>query len=148
MNEEEAELLKSKEFAKTGLFFHNPYPRGFNGGTWDAKHMTSFLSRSNYSNWRGDSPNISRMSENSGHARSYSTTKGDHFFKTTKEDKNQSKIGCTPIFPLVSNTPLNKAKETTLKNFFNSSELKNHEERVVSGRPLKLRCNPDENFRF
>jgi len=55
-------MLKSKEFAKTGLFFHNPYPKGFNGDTWDAKHMGSFLRKSHYSNWKGDSVYISRMS--------------------------------------------------------------------------------------
>lgn len=110
MNAEEEELTQSKELAKTGQFFQNQYPKAFNGGTWDAKHMTSFLSRSNYSNWRGNSPNISRMSDLSAHARSYSTTKGDHFFRTTKEDKNQSKIGFTTVFPLVSNSPLMPAK--------------------------------------
>lgn len=80
-------MLKSQEFAKTALFFHNPYPRGSNGDTWDAKHMGSFLRRSHYSNWKGDSANISRMSD-AGHKRSYSSTQGDHFFKTTKDNKN------------------------------------------------------------
>ena len=47
----------------------------------------SFLRKSNYSNWKGDSFNISRMSD-SGHKRSYSSTQGDHFFKTTKDNKN------------------------------------------------------------
>ena len=57
------------------------------------------------------------------HTRSHSTH-GDHFFKTTKEDKNASKIGFTPVFPLVSNPPLIPAKEVTLRTFFNSSQLR------------------------
>ena len=79
--------MKSKECAKTALFFSNPYPRGFNGNSWDAKHMTSFLRKSNYSNWKGDSMNITRTSD-LGHKRNYSATQGDHFFKTTKDNKN------------------------------------------------------------
>ena len=50
---------------KMNRFFSVEMPRSFNGGTWDAKHMTNFLFRSNYSNWRGDKKNISRISEDS-----------------------------------------------------------------------------------
>lgn len=140
-------MLKSKEFGKTALFFVNNNPRSFTGDTWDAKHMSQFLRKSNYSNWRGNSSHISRNSDNS-HARSYSTTKGDHFFKTTKDDKNQSKIGFTPVFPLVTNAPIVSAKDNSLRSFFNSSQLSKKEERVVSGRELRLRCSPDDKFKF
>jgi hypothetical protein len=86
--------------------------------------MSSFLRRSHYSNWKGESPNISNMSQSS-HARSLSTH-GDYFFKTTKDNKNASKIGFTPVFPLVSNAPLIPAKEITLRTFFDSSDIKKH----------------------
>lgn len=134
-------MVKSKEFAKTALFFNNKYPRGFNGDTWDAKHLTSFLSRSNYSNWRGNQPNISHITDTS-HKRSYSSTQGDHFFKTTKQDKNQSKIGFTPIFPLVTNTPIAPIKQISLRNFFNSTEIKRNDQRAISGRKMKIQCSP------
>lgn len=72
--------------------------RGKSGNTWDAKHMTNFLNESNYSNWseaRG-----SQYSERSGKHRRYDS--GDYFFKTTKDNKNASKIGYTGINPLVT----------------------------------------------
>ena len=134
-------MVKSKQFAKTALFFNNEYPRGLNGDTWDAKHLTSFLSRSNYSNWKGNQANSSRMSENS-HKRSYSSTQGNHFFKTTKDDKNTSKIGFTPIFPLVSNTPIAPIMQIPLRTFFNSTEAKRNDQRSISGRAIKLKCKP------
>jgi hypothetical protein len=105
--------------------------------------MSSFLRKSNYSNWQGNRANTSRMSNASSHKRSYSSTQGDHFFKTSKDNKNESKIGFTPLFPLVSNVPVTPAKEITLTSFFNSSELNKKEERIVSGRFLKLRGNPE-----
>lgn len=98
------------------MFAHNKKPLGFTGETWDAKHMTNFLSQSHYSNWRGDQPNISRVSSTQ-HRKTYSNS-GDHFFKTTKEDKNQSKIGCTPVFPLVSNISAQPQQEKSLNQFF------------------------------
>lgn len=133
--------------AKTARFFSVEPARGFNGDTWDAKHMSNFLSRSNYSNWRGEQRNISNLSE-STHKRSYSTTPGDHFFKTTKDNRNQSKIGCTPIFPLVAVAPLSQAKQISVREFFDAAAKEPREERVISGRPLKLRCNPEDSFKF
>ena len=66
--------------------------------------MSSFLSKSNYSNWKVNTVNVSRAGET--HRRSYSSTQGDHFFRTTKDTRNESKIGYTPVFPLVSNVPI------------------------------------------
>jgi len=40
-------------------------PKTFNGGTWDAMHMTNFLASSNYSNWKGEKKNISRIYQES-----------------------------------------------------------------------------------
>ena len=132
-----------EEMAQTVRVGSNERPMGFTGDTWDARHMTSFLSQSNYSNWRGEQANISRLSSN--HKRAHSTH--DHFFKTTKDNKNQSKIGYTPIFPLVSNVAPQASTEKTLSNFFQGTP-RQREDRVVSGRSLKLRCSPDEKFKF
>ena len=129
--------------AKTARTAHHQ-PMGFNGDTWDARHMSSFLSQSHYSNWRGEQKNISRVEP--AHRRTFSH-KGDHFFKTTRQDNNQSKIGCTPIFPLVSNAPLHPAPQRTLAGFFESKPVERGE-RVVSGRSVKLRCSPEEKFKF
>lgn len=55
------------------------------GDSWDAKHMSDFLSKSNYSNWSGDKKNITRDSfeiPRNNHRKSYSNS-GEHFFKTT-----------------------------------------------------------------
>lgn len=87
---------------RTGFFAEEP-AKGFTGSTWDAKHMSAFLNTSNYSNWSNRQLS-DQSSFNRTHHRSYSTTHGDYFFRTTKEDKNVSKIGCTPIFPLVTNS--------------------------------------------
>lgn len=54
--------LPSKQLSRTAPFFAEQVPQAFNGTTWDARHMTKFMNRSNYSNWRGDKPNISRAS--------------------------------------------------------------------------------------
>jgi lipopolysaccharide/colanic/teichoic acid biosynthesis glycosyltransferase len=35
-----------------------------------------------------------------------------------------------------------------LKTFFNSTEVKRNEERAISGRSIKLRCSPEEKFKF
>ena len=55
---------------------------GKEGNTWDAKHMTNFLNKSNYSNWTSPKSQVEKDSTNKDHKRSSST--GDHFFKTTK----------------------------------------------------------------
>lgn len=61
--------------------------------------MTNFLNQSNYSNWsRGGS--VSTSTQYARHNRNNSTT--DHFFRTTKDNKNASLIGYTKINPLVS----------------------------------------------
>ena len=73
--------------------------RGQSGATWDARHMTSFLNKSQYSNREALLYGSSRAL--SGHRKATSTAQ--HFFKTTKDDKNASKIGFTGINPLVSN---------------------------------------------
>lgn len=74
------------------------------GSTWDAKHMTSFLNQSNYSNWSEHGSNQGNRS----HKRMFST--GDHFFKTTKDNKNVSKIGYTKINPLVGTSPMDPSR--------------------------------------
>ena len=89
--------------------------RGKEGTTWDAKHMTNFLNRSNYSNWA--STNSSFMKDNKNHKRSNST--GDHFFKTTKDNRNASKIGFTKINPLVSSVEIDKVRSQRLGEFLN-----------------------------
>ena len=120
-------------------------PRAFNGGTWDARHMTNFMNRSGYSNWQGEQPHISRLSNS--HKRSYST-QGDHFFRTTKDNRNQSKIGCTPIFPLVTNIPPQEQKQATLSSFFSQGKEECRDRRSVSGREVKLRCSPEDCFKY
>lgn len=134
------------KLARTSPFFSTDMPRAFNGGTWDARHMTKFMNRSGYSNWRGEQPHISRLPD-PPHRRSHST-QGDHFFRTTKDNRNQSKIGCTPVFPLVTNIPPQQHKQETLSNFFASSRADGAEKRSVSGRELKLRCSPEDCFRY
>lgn len=62
--------------------------------------MTCFLSQSNYSNWSG-SPSENQESNDYLKHRRYNSTH-DHFFKTTKDNKNASKIGYSKINPLVS----------------------------------------------
>ena len=52
----------SKQLSRTAAFFAEEVPKAFIGTTWDARHMTKFINRSNYSNWKGDKPNISRTS--------------------------------------------------------------------------------------
>lgn len=134
------------KLAKTSPFFSTDMPRAFNGGTWDALHMTNFMNRSGYSNWKGDQPHISRLS-NAPHKRSHST-QGDHFFRTTKDNRNESKIGYTPIFPLVTNIPPQQQKQATLSSFFGSSKEDGRDKRSVSGREIKLRCSPEDSFRY
>ncbi len=58
--------------------------------------MGDFLSRSNYSNWS----DYSSGKDSKIHKKNIST--GDHFFRTTKDNKNESKIGYTRINPLVT----------------------------------------------
>lgn len=72
------------------------------GSTWDASHMTSFLSKSFYSNkkssFHDDSPPITR---------DYSVRRkkpGDFFFKNLRYDANTSHIGYSAINPMVSNS--------------------------------------------
>jgi len=99
--------------------------------------MGNFLSRSNYSNWNGHNRNISRLSEDT-HNKNYSTVKGDHFFKTTRDDKNMSKIGFTPIFPLVTNSPVQPTKDLSIREFLQSAALNSERQKAI-----KLRCNPE-----
>ena len=134
------------KLARTSPFFSTDMPRAFNGGTWDARHMTNFMNKSGFSNWKGDQPHISRLS-GASHKRSHST-QGDHFFRTTKDNRNESKIGCTPIFPLVTNIPPQQQRQATLSHFFNCSRPDSTEKRSVSGRELKLRCSPEDAFRY
>ena len=61
--------------------------------------MTNFLNESNYSNW--SEAGATFYSNKSNNHRRYSSS-GDHFFKTTKDNRNESKIGYTKINPLVS----------------------------------------------
>ena len=68
--------------------------------------MTNFLNRSNYSNWVETKSSF--MKDKTNHLRSNST--GDHFFKTTKDNKNASKIGYTKINPLVSSVEIDKIR--------------------------------------
>jgi hypothetical protein len=106
---------------RTHRFFSVEMSRSFNGSTWDAKHMTNFLFQSNYSNWRGDKKHISRISEDSPkRSESY---RGEHFFRTTKDNRNESKIGYTPIFPLVSNAPVDAKKAVVLDEFLQTTRL-------------------------
>jgi len=98
--------------------------------------MGNFLRRSNYSNWSEVNRNISKLSGDT-HKRSYSSVKGDHFFKTTRDDKNMSKIGFTPIFPLVINSPVQQVKELSIREFLESVAL--NSDRQIG---IKLRCNP------
>lgn len=56
-------IRKGDAGEKMKRFFSVEMPRSFNGGIWDAKHMTNFLFQSRYSNWQGDKKNISRISE-------------------------------------------------------------------------------------
>ena len=73
--------------------------RGKSGNTWDAKHLTNFLNESNYSNWT--EAGASFYTDRSSRHKRYSSS-GDHFFKTTKDNKNASKMGYTKINPLVT----------------------------------------------
>jgi hypothetical protein len=73
--------------------------------------------------------------------------KGDHFFRTTKDNRNQSKIGCTPIFPLVSIAPIEPIRTLPLTSFFNANrEVEG--ERPINGRNVKLRCQMSDEFKF
>ncbi len=56
------EHLQDTPFSKTAQYYSVEMPRAFNGGTWDARHLTNFLNKSNYSNWRCDQRNISKYS--------------------------------------------------------------------------------------
>ena len=57
------------------------------------------------------------MKDNKNHKRSNST--GDHFFKTTKDNRNASKIGFTKINPLVSSVEIDKVRSQRLGEFLN-----------------------------
>jgi len=48
-----------------------------------------------------------------------------------------SKIGFTPIFPLVINSPVQQAKELSIREFLESVAL--NSDRLKG---IKLRCNP------
>ena len=89
--------------------------RGKIGNTWDAKHMTSFLNQSNYSNWSGGNSNPS-ATHYPKHNRYNSSH--DHFFKTTKDNKNASKFGYTKINPLVSLPQPSDHNMNVLKDYF------------------------------
>lgn len=80
------------------------------GSTWDAKHMTNFLSQSNYSNWSGSSP-----PKQHSHKRALSSN--NYFFKTTKDNKNASKIGYTQVNPLVSLVKTNSQPKEKIKEY-------------------------------
>jgi hypothetical protein len=98
---------RGKSLSKIARFFAKRPVDSTHGNSWDARHLTSFLSQSHYSNWHGNQKNISQLSL---HKIKHSPTeKGT--FKEETDDRNCSKIGFTPIFPLVSNTPV---KETRL----------------------------------
>ena len=78
--------------------------RGKEGSTWDAKHMTNFLNKSNYST--ESLPYNEPIASPMNHRRS--SRYGDYFFRTTKNNKNVSKFGYTGINPLVCSGELKK----------------------------------------
>lgn len=80
--------------------------------------MTNFINRSNYSNWTSPHHSTQLKEKSPEHKRTTST--GDHFFKTTKDNKNASLIGYTKINPLVSSVETNALKEKKISEYLDS----------------------------
>lgn len=88
--------------------------RGKNGNTWDAKHMSNFINQSHYSNWSG--ANSSSSSTHYPKHNRYNSSH-DHFFKTTKDNKNVSKFGYSKVNPLVSLPQTNAHNSQVIKDY-------------------------------
>ena len=115
--------------------------RGKAGNTWDAKHLTNFLNESNYSNWSEAGVTFySDKSKNQYQHRRFSSS-GDHFFKTTKDNKNVSKIGCTKINPLVSIGKTSPQHRDILKDYLRKESPERYS-------PAKLAMRAEGQYRF
>lgn len=77
--------------------------------------MTNFLNQSNYSNWSGANSVHSSTHYPKQHNRYNSSY--DHFFKTTKDNKNVSKFGYTRVNPLVALPETNPHNCGVLKDY-------------------------------